>query len=88
MCLLSCLGISPGSDTCLCAADGRSVYVKSLPMNITVPQLETKLSEFGQVKAGGVNVKNQKVRSAYAINDVIWYLCSNCGASLVRSVHI
>lgn len=63
------------------------MYVKNLPMNITVPQLEAKLSEFGQVKAGGVNVKNQKVRSTYAINDVIIY-CSNCGASLVRSVHI
>jgi len=47
-------------------ADGRSVYVKNLPMNITVPQLETELSKFGQVKAGGVNVKNQKQGVCYA----------------------
>lgn len=73
----------PGSKTDRCAADGRSVYVKNLPMNITVPQLESELSNFGPVKAGGVNVKNQKVRSASAINDVIWFYCSNCGVSLV-----
>lgn len=69
------------SNTDPCAADGRSVYVKNLPMNITVQQLESELSKFGPVKAGGVNVKNQKVRSA--INDVIWFYCSNCGVSLV-----
>lgn len=38
------------------------MYVKNLPMNITAPQLEEELSKaFGPVKAGGVNVKNQKV---------------------------
>jgi hypothetical protein len=47
-------------------ADGRSVYVKNLPMNITVPQLESELSKFGPVKAGGVNVKNQKLGVCYA----------------------
>lgn len=47
-----------------CAADGRSVYVKNLPMNITVAELEEELSKYGLVKAGGVNVKNQKVEIA------------------------
>lgn len=47
-------------------ADGRSVYVKNLPMNCTVPELETAFSEFGPVKPGGVNVKNQKPGVCYA----------------------
>jgi RNA recognition motif-containing protein len=33
-----------------CAADGRSVYVKNLPMNITVAELEEELSKYGLVK--------------------------------------
>ncbi|XP_024366791.1 nuclear transport factor 2 [Physcomitrium patens] len=41
-------------------ADGRSVYVKNLPMNTTAPELEEVLRNYGAVKPGGVNVKNQK----------------------------
>ncbi|XP_024366287.1 nuclear transport factor 2 [Physcomitrium patens] len=41
-------------------ADGRSVYVKNLPMNTTAPELEEVLRNYGTVKPGGVNVKNQK----------------------------
>ena len=53
-----------GCNTSGGAADGRSVYVKNLPMNITVAELEKELSNFGAVKPGGVNVKNQKVEIA------------------------
>lgn len=38
--------------------------MKNLPMNITTSQLEKELSQFGLVKPGGVNVKNQKVQIA------------------------
>lgn len=57
-------GIFFGSNRSCCAADGRSVYVKNLPMTITAPELEGELSKFGLVKPGGVNVKNQKVHIA------------------------
>lgn len=45
----------------LYSADGRSVYVKNLPMSITAQQLEEEFAKFGPVKVGGVNVRNQKV---------------------------
>ena len=43
------------------AADGRSVYVKNLPMSITAAELEGEFQKFGPVKPSGVNVKSQKV---------------------------
>lgn len=35
--------------------------MKNLPMSITALQLEEEFAKFGPVKAGGVNVRNQKV---------------------------
>lgn len=34
--------------------------MKNLPMNTTAPELEEVLRNYGTVKPGGVNVKNQK----------------------------
>lgn len=47
----------------ICTVDGRSVYVKNLPLNITAQQLEEAFAKIGPVKANGVNVKSQKVAS-------------------------
>lgn len=46
--------------------DGRSVYVKSLPLNVTVSELEEEFSKFGQLKRGGVNLRNQRIGVCYA----------------------
>eukprot|EP00244_Chara_vulgaris_P002466 TRINITY_DN14398_c0_g3_i1.p1 TRINITY_DN14398_c0_g3~~TRINITY_DN14398_c0_g3_i1.p1 ORF type:complete len:311 (+),score=56.33 TRINITY_DN14398_c0_g3_i1:138-935(+) len=48
-------GLNPDAEV-----DGRSVFVKNLPINITTQQLEEELSRFGAVKAGGVNIKGPK----------------------------
>ncbi|KAG0583720.1 hypothetical protein M758_3G157700 [Ceratodon purpureus] len=47
-------------------ADGRSVYVKNLPMTITASELEAELKTFGSIKPNGVNVKSQKQGVCYA----------------------
>lgn len=46
--------------------DGRSVYVKSLPLNVTVAELEQEFSKFGPLKSGGVNLRNQRIGVCYA----------------------
>ncbi|GBG76544.1 hypothetical protein CBR_g22292 [Chara braunii] len=48
-------GLNPDAEV-----DGRSVFVKNLPISITTQQLEEELSRFGPVKAGGVNIKGPK----------------------------
>lgn len=46
--------------------DGRSVYVKSLPLNVTVAEIEQEFSKFGPMKSGGVNLRNQRIGVCYA----------------------
>ncbi|KAI5063953.1 hypothetical protein GOP47_0020623 [Adiantum capillus-veneris] len=46
--------------------DGRSVYVKSLPLNVTVADLEQEFSKFGLLKPGGINLRNQRIGVCYA----------------------
>ncbi|KAL2631740.1 hypothetical protein R1flu_016426 [Riccia fluitans] len=46
-------------------ADGRSVYVKNLPMNVGIPQLEEEFLRFGPIKPGGVYVRSQKQGVCY-----------------------
>eukprot|EP00250_Pteridium_aquilinum_P012385 c20696_g1_i1 orf=174-1760(+) len=46
--------------------DGRSVYVKSLPLNVTVAEIEEGFRKFGQLKPGGVNLRNQRIGVCYA----------------------
>eukprot|EP00249_Psilotum_nudum_P013985 c24608_g1_i2 orf=591-1856(+) len=47
-------------------ADGRSVYVRNLPMSITASQLEEEFSHFGPVKPNSVNVRSQRQGGCYA----------------------
>lgn len=46
--------------------DGRSVYVKNLPPNITTSELEKEFQKFGLISPGGVNLRNQKVGVCFA----------------------
>uniref|UniRef100_A0A0D6QZT4 RRM domain-containing protein n=1 Tax=Araucaria cunninghamii TaxID=56994 RepID=A0A0D6QZT4_ARACU len=42
------------------AADGRSIYIKNLPLNATTTQLEQGFKKFGPIKPGGVQVRSNK----------------------------
>ncbi|KAK1306662.1 hypothetical protein QJS10_CPA10g01518 [Acorus calamus] len=41
-------------------ADGYSIYIKSLPLNATVDQLEEVFKRFGPIKNGGIQVRSNK----------------------------
>ncbi|XP_068655244.1 nuclear transport factor 2-like [Aristolochia californica] len=41
-------------------ADGYSIYIRSLPVNATVAQLEEEFEKFGPIKSGGVQVRSNK----------------------------
>ncbi|GFZ19234.1 nuclear transport factor 2 (NTF2) family protein with RNA binding (RRM-RBD-RNP motifs) domain-containing protein [Actinidia rufa] len=40
---------------------GHSIYVRNLPLNITVAQLEVEFKKFGPIKQGGVQVRSNKL---------------------------
>ncbi|XP_076902630.1 nuclear transport factor 2-like [Bidens hawaiensis] len=42
--------------------DGHSVYVRNLPMNATVAQLEEEFKRFGPIKSNGVQVRSHKLQ--------------------------
>lgn len=46
---------------CLLTVDGHSIYVRNLPLNVTVAQLEEEFKKFGPIKPGGIQVRNNKV---------------------------
>ncbi|XP_031489958.1 nuclear transport factor 2-like isoform X2 [Nymphaea colorata] len=41
-------------------ADGRSIYIRNLPMNATVVHLEDEFKKFGVIKPGGIQVRSNK----------------------------
>lgn len=43
------------------AAEGHSIYIRNLPLNITVAQLEFEFKKFGPIKQGGVQVRSDRV---------------------------
>lgn len=40
-----------------------SVYVRSLPLNVTTADLEKEFKKFGRIKPNGVFIRNRKVSS-------------------------
>ncbi|GMH31507.1 hypothetical protein Nepgr_033350 [Nepenthes gracilis] len=40
--------------------EGHSIYVRNLPLNVTVSQLEAKFEKFGPIKQGGVQVRSNR----------------------------
>jgi len=41
--------------------EGHSIYIRNLPLNVTVGQLEMEFKKFGPIKAEGIQVRNNKV---------------------------
>ncbi|KAJ0766052.1 putative Ras GTPase-activating protein-binding protein [Helianthus annuus] len=41
-------------------AEGHSIYVRNLPMNATVAQLEEEFKKFGPIKSNGIQVRSNK----------------------------
>jgi len=70
--------LAPLLTCCLFFYSGEltSVYVRSLPSNVTNADLEKEFKKFGKIKRNGVFIRNKKVCSPY----LIWYsryLCSS-----------
>lgn len=49
----------------LLIGEGHSIYIRNLPLNLTVPQLEANFKKFGPIKQGGVQVRSNKVGFIY-----------------------
>lgn len=43
------------------AIEGHSIYVRNLPINVTVADLEQEFKRFGTIKQGGVQVRYNRV---------------------------
>lgn len=41
--------------------EGHSIYIRNLPLNVTVAQLEAEFAKFGPIKPNGVQVRGNKV---------------------------
>lgn len=52
---------SPNSSNVHDEGDGHSVYVRNLPLNATVVELETEFKKFGPIKQGGIQVRSNKM---------------------------
>ncbi|XP_057416830.1 nuclear transport factor 2 [Lotus japonicus] len=50
----------PGSSDIHEEAEGHSIYIRNLPFNATVEQLEEVFNKFGPIKHGGVQVRSSK----------------------------
>lgn len=59
--------------------EGHSIYVRNLPYDATVEQLEEEFKKFGPIKREGVQVRSSKVcYGSHAITSLIgfFYACS------------
>ncbi|KAM7516703.1 hypothetical protein LguiA_006286 [Lonicera macranthoides] len=50
----------PESRNALDEGEGHSIYIRNLPLNLTVPQLEAEFKKFGPIRQGGVQVRSNK----------------------------
>ncbi|XP_006338360.1 ras GTPase-activating protein-binding protein 2-like isoform X2 [Solanum tuberosum] len=41
-------------------AEGHSIYIRNLPLNVTVAQLEVEFKRFGPIKQGGIQVRSNR----------------------------
>lgn len=46
----------------LSAAEGHSIFIRNLPFDATVEQLEEEFKQFGPIKSNGIQVRSSKVR--------------------------
>ncbi|KAG4929828.1 hypothetical protein JHK86_046789 [Glycine max] len=62
---------APGSSDVHEEAEGHSIYIRNLPFNATVEQLEEVFKKFGPIKHGGIQVRSSKwYRLALACSNV------------------
>ncbi|XP_024975751.1 ras GTPase-activating protein-binding protein 1-like isoform X2 [Cynara cardunculus var. scolymus] len=52
---------SPDSSNVHNEGDGHSIYIRNLPLNATVSQLEMEFKKFGPIKQGGIQVRSNKL---------------------------
>ncbi|KAI8019739.1 Nuclear transport factor 2 [Camellia lanceoleosa] len=52
--------IAPESTTAHEEVEGHSIYIRNLPLNATVTQLEEEFIKFGRIKHGGIQVRSNK----------------------------
>ncbi|THG11951.1 hypothetical protein TEA_018250 [Camellia sinensis var. sinensis] len=52
--------IAPESTTAHEEVEGHSIYIRNLPLNATVAQLEEEFIKFGRIKHGGIQVRSNK----------------------------
>lgn len=43
------------------AVEGYSIYIRNLPLGVTVEELDLEFKKFGPIKQGGIQVRNNKV---------------------------
>ncbi|KZV45620.1 ras GTPase-activating protein-binding protein 2-like [Dorcoceras hygrometricum] len=53
---------APESKDDLDEVDGHSIYIRNLPLNATVTQLEAEFKKFGTIKQDGVQVRSNKLQ--------------------------
>lgn len=61
-------------------AEGYSIYIRNLPFNFTVSQLEAQFEKFGPIKEGGVQIRYNRVGSnhiADPLSSAWFYLPKN-----------
>ncbi|GAB2296926.1 hypothetical protein Dimus_031028 [Dionaea muscipula] len=52
--------------------EGYSIYVRNLPLNVTVSQLEAEFQKFGPIRRGGVQVRsNRQQRTCYGFVEFV-----------------
>ncbi|KAI7729055.1 hypothetical protein M8C21_004322 [Ambrosia artemisiifolia] len=49
-----------GPESSKVSDDGHSIYIRNLPMNATVAQLEEEFKKFGPIKSNGIQVRSNK----------------------------
>lgn len=53
--------------TSILVAEGHSIYVRNLPLDVTVAQLDGEFKKFGPIKQGGVQVRSNRVGSVHIV---------------------
>lgn len=52
--------VAPESNDAQDEVEGHSIYIRNLPLNVTVAQLEAEFKKFGPIKQNGVQVRSNK----------------------------
>ncbi|RVW31430.1 hypothetical protein CK203_086783 [Vitis vinifera] len=65
--------------------EGHSIYIRNLPLNVTVSQLEAEFQKFGPIKQGGVQVRSNK-QQAYCFGFVEFLSLSSMHSAIQETV--